>query len=537
MKNFISIYKKIEYFFGNLKFAVVIISIFAVYLGYGTFMESYHGTEYANRLVYKSLPFMLVQFGMLLSIFFATLIRLPPKKHLYGFYCIHAGLIILFLGSFITYVAGIDGSITLAPNSPSRDIELSEYQLSIEFPSRGKEVSVDLPFSAHETELNFDYEEIRLLKFLPFSEDQLNWIPHKIKDTTQSSARYELFNENFGETLTLSLHPLSDFQNTLKLGPLNVHYMPESLYECFTKNTQEGLIVWNGENQNCLAPDQNEIKKRTVQNRSLVEVFFEGNFLRFTPSMSPLPLNEAAELNPNSSYRIFSKKLFEKSPHLFLFGKKGSFYNKDTKNWVGIDIFKEKATPLPWMGFQIQLLNFETDSYATLTPSYVKPIQDGGQVIKGLQKAALIKINDQTFWVKSNDPVAFNQNGERIIFNLKKKSIRLPFELNLDKFKMDTDPGTNNPASYESFVSLFKGDEGTTKHHIFMNNPLKFNQFTFYQASYFQTQDGPFGSVLSVNFDPGRAWKYFGCLILVLGSMWHYYLRRKHILKPGVSHE
>ena len=113
MDTLISNYRKIENFFGNLKFAVVIIALFAIFLGYGTFMESYHGTEYANRLVYKSIFFMLIQFCMFLSIFFATMIRLPPRKHLYGFYVIHTGLIILFLGSFITYQSGIDGNITL----------------------------------------------------------------------------------------------------------------------------------------------------------------------------------------------------------------------------------------------------------------------------------------------------------------------------------------------------------------------------------------------------------------------------------------
>ena len=39
---------------------------------------------------------------------------------------------------------------------------------------------------------------------------------------------------------------------------------------------------------------------------------------------------------------------------------------------------------------------------------------------------------------------------------------------------MDKDPGTNNPASYESFVQLFSRD-GATDHHIYMNNPLKFD--------------------------------------------------------------
>ncbi len=136
MNDIIKIYRKIELFFGNLKFAVVIIAIFAISLAYGTFMESYHGTEYANRLVYKSFLFMGIQFCMFLSILFATLIRLPPKKHLYGFYVIHAGLITLFLGSFITYQSGIDGSLTLAPNLPARQIQLSQDEFKIQLPSQ-----------------------------------------------------------------------------------------------------------------------------------------------------------------------------------------------------------------------------------------------------------------------------------------------------------------------------------------------------------------------------------------------------------------
>ena len=101
---------------------------------------------------------------------------------------------------------------------------------------------------------------------------------------------------------------------------------------------------------------------------------------------------------------------------------------------------------------------------------------------------------------------------------------------------MDTDPGTNTPASYESFVTLFEGNKGSTKHHVFMNHPMKHESFTFYQASYFQTPQGPYGSVFSVNYDPGRPWKYFGSLLLVLGSIWHFVLRKRPAKKPEAQH-
>lgn len=536
MNTVISYYRKIELFFGNMKFAVVIILLFAISLAVGTFMESYHGTEYANRLIYKSIWFMGIQFCMFLSILFATLIRLPMKKHLYGFYVIHAGLIILFIGSFITYQSGVDGSITLTPNLPARQIQINDDELKIQFPSKGKEATVDLPYTAFAKNLNYEYEDIKLKMFLPFAEDQEDWMPVKIEDPGQSSSKYRLYNDNFGEKLILTLHPQSDYSNTQQLGPLNVHYMPASLSNCFGQNTPEGLIVWNAETSGCISPTgQALMKKKGMTGQEIVEVVFNGEKIQFLPQMSPLPLDSKMELSQDSPYRIFSKKLFEKSPHLFLFGPGAAFFNKEKSAWEYHDIPKDKAIDLPWMGFRVKLEDHRTDAYPTLIPRYVKPIQENGAVISGNMKAVQVEVNDQTFWVKTGSPIAFNYKGERITFELAKKNITLPYELVLDQFKMDKDPGTNNPASFESYVTLFRGNEGSTKHHVFMNNPLKYQNFTFYQASYFETQEGPFGSVLSVNFDPGRFWKYLGSLLLVLGSIWHFVLRKKPVKKPGES--
>lgn len=537
MDTLLKYYRRVELFFGSLKFAVIIISIFSVALAFGTFMESYHGTDYANRLVYKSVPFMALQFMMFLSILFATLLRLPLKKHLYGFYVIHSGLIILFIGSFITYKSGVDGTMTLAPNLASREIVLNSDLLKIQFPQDGKEVTVDLPYTAFEKNLHLDYQNIKIGRYLPFADQQLNWIKSNNEEGGRDhSTRYRLYNENFGEELTLSLNPNSDFQNTMQLGLLNIHYMPDVLADCFGENSQEGLVLWDVEEGKCLAPSGKGLRlTKALTGKNLYEIPFDGKVLRFFPEMSPLPVDEKLQLQNNSPYRILSKKLFEKNPHLFLFGKKASYFDKETKRWSTHIIPDGGAVDLPWMGFKIETTEHKDGFYPILSPSYVKPIQENSQIIKGDLKAIEIDVEGQKFWVKSNEPVAYTKDGARIQFELTKKTISLPYELVLDRFKMDNDPGTNNPASYESFVSLFQGNSGTTKHHIFMNNPLKHDSFTFYQASYFQTQAGPFGSVLSVNFDPGRFWKYLGSLLLVLGSIWHYVLRRSHLKRKGAQ--
>ena len=109
---------------------------------------------------------------------------------------------------------------------------------------------------------------------------------------------------------------------------------------------------------------------------------------------------------------------------------------------------------------------------------------------------------------------------------IRPEQIIVPFQINLERFNMGTDPGTQNPASYESYVNVFDGKDSINQ-KVFMNNPLDWDQFTFYQASYFPLEGGFYGSVFSVNYDPGRFLKYLGSLLLVLGSTWHFYLRKR----------
>ena len=178
------------------------------------------------------------------------------------------------------------------------------------------------------------------------------------------------------------------------------------------------------------------------------------------------------------------------------------------------------------MGATIELLAHETGRFPRLIPTPMTPVQNNNQLIAGTQRAVLIDVLGESFWLKKNMPVTLKVDGEEIKLELSNEKMILPFEFTLSEFKMDTDPGTRNPASYESFVNLFTID-GNEKHHVFMNNPLKYADFTFYQASYFQDANQNYGSVLSVNYDPGRFWKYLGSILLVFGSTWHFWINRK----------
>jgi cytochrome c biogenesis protein ResB len=153
------------------------------------------------------------------------------------------------------------------------------------------------------------------------------------------------------------------------------------------------------------------------------------------------------------------------------------------------------------------------------------PLQKNGSLIKGDLRALHLEILGKDYWVTNYSPLSLLVQGKTIIIELTKETLILPFELSLTEFKMDKDPGTNSPASYESFVKLFS-DGKTSNHHVYMNNPMKKAGFTFYQASYSE-ENGQYNTTLAVNVDQGRTLKYLGSLMLVLGAVWHYNLNNK----------
>jgi hypothetical protein len=526
--------KKIERTFGSMKFAVTIISLFTSFLIYGTFMESYHGADFASRLVYKSWWFMGTQLLMFISIVVATYMRFPLKKRLYGFYTIHLGLITLFIGSFVTYMNGVDGSLELYPNTPARKVAIDKDYLKVTYKTdKSYSKRYALPYVSSPTKLDGNFRNVVELKeFYPSAKLETNWAPTNFReDEIDHGSSYTLFNDNMSQDFTMSLNPVSDFKSSKKLGLLNLSYMPKTLYNCFIKQSDSGFLIWNTVTQVCFTPEEKNYPIiETSKGNQFVAFNYKNEVLKFFPNFSPLPVNDDLTKNENSEFRVFSRKLFEDKPNLFLFGDKVAFYQKRKKSWVGFE-FKSKndLISLPWMGFKLRLVENFDRMIPYQEPIYTRPIQDSGNIVQGGIRAVRVAIRGKDYWVRTDAPLALNNGESEIRLQLVKDEIQLPYQITLRNFKMDVNPGTKDPASYESFVDLLDGRNNTsaTDHHVFMNNPLKYDDFTFYQASYFQVGPEAYGSVFSVNFDPGRPIKYAGSILLVLGSIWHYFIRRR----------
>jgi len=529
---------KITKFLASLKLAVIIIISLIVLSTWGTIVESRYNTTYAQWQVYFSTPFIIVEVLLFINILFAALVRFPYKKKLTGFYIIHAGLLILLFGAAVTSLYGIDGSIRLLPETPNKAVVIKEptfYAFYQHSGSEPLEFAEPLPKTTRVYYKNgkifksiLDYD-VTLKKFLPFASPKFSWRTHPGEHPPTRFLGIQLKNANVAQDLELS--NLDYDKRSQKLGPLTLNLFQPLDANCFKKHISDTSTKYlYSTKKGCrgikkFAPSE-KLKSEPFLKISLKDS--DGKDLNFYPKLSSHPIDGNIQIDNKSQARLISLNKFRAAPHVLFFKGNKVGFGKGT-DWQIKTFEPNKGLSLPWMGFEMTVLRIIDNKYQHIDWFFDPP--RGSQANRHF--AALISVqhrynkdDHQEIWIDDTGlKTITTRSGFTLQFMIGNKLHQLPFELQLERFKMDTNPGTNDPASYESFVKV-SSSEYKESAHVYMNNPLKKGKFTFYQASYFALEDGKgYGSVLSVNHDPGRALKYLGSFLLVIGSIIHFTLK------------
>jgi len=174
---------------------------------------------------------------------------------------------------------------------------------------------------------------------------------------------------------------------------------------------------------------------------------------------------------------------------------------------------------LGWMNLEFRLLKYLPQAKQNL--SFLKREQSSPEAISAIK----FRYNGKENWLGLNSMVRLFGESEIYIVTYGNRRLPLNFDMYLKDFKVGRYQGTMRAASYESLVSIPKAQREVL---ISMNEPLKYNGYTFYQASFQEDPTGqPVASILSVNYDPGRWVKYLGSLLIVLGAIHLFYRRWK----------
>lgn len=410
-----------------------------------TFLESIYDTPTAQYLVYKSWWFYLSLTLLGVTILCVALSRIPWKKSHGPFLMAHLGILLMLLGSWITYRAGIDGSIRLKEGSASGVVTLSDYQVTVE-----REV-ITVPWTPPRSKL--------VSGFKPIMRPDLGIT---IKDfMSHAEVSYGFDQGGIGDP------PALEFELIGGLMKIRQAYWLWRGYP----GVEDWAMVQAGPLTVRIAK---EFEKGSNARGAEARVWFEG---------------ESVEVETRSTSAKNKKWKFKLSEAV----------GKDLDpGWKGGVIFKIKSL-LP-----------HGAPKATYFPS---KIQYGP---KAPPPAVLVSDGTTEVWLGMGDRTAF---GDKVVrFDIKR--IQLPFSILLERFEMDHYAGTRDPMSYRSKVHVVRDGEKSPEIEISMNEPLDERGFTFYQASFEEGDPRPTVSILSVNRDPGRWWKYVGSILIVFGATW-----------------
>ncbi len=231
-----------------------------------------------------------------------------------------------------------------------------------------------------------------------------------------------------------------------------------------------------------------------------------------------------------------------------------SYHDWEIAYWSGqgmerqvtsLDVLHFKpAVKIPFVvpAVELTVKEFYSNSAAfTGTKSIASSVLNGSGITR-IEAKPLLKQNEQNvpggvFDLKFHDsaynlilfggddrPTAVTLGDRTYYFILRHKTYPLPFTLTLNEFKAEFLPGTSMAKNYESNVTI---DTGTLKRQarIYMNNPLKYKDYTVYQSSYDTDSSGRQYSTFAVVKNFAKILLYIACLVVFLGLALHFLIQ------------
>ncbi len=117
-------------------------------------------------------------------------------------------------------------------------------------------------------------------------------------------------------------------------------------------------------------------------------------------------------------------------------------------------------------------------------------------------------------------PQSFVHEGRTYVLSLRPKREYLPYAVTLKKFRHDVYAGTDIPKNFSSLVHVSNPSRGEERDVlIYMNQPLRYEGKTFYQASFGKNDTL---SVLQVVANPGWLLPYVSCVLVTAGLLVHF---------------
>lgn len=473
---------RIEKMFFSTRTMTVLLFLYAISMAVATFIENDYDTPTAKTLIYESKWFEILMLWLII-LFAANIKRYRLyRREKWPVLIFHLSFVFIFIGGAITRYISFEGQMPIREGETTNEIISDRTYFKLEINDKNRALRYDKNaymmshFNAKDTPWPFkrtfeqDYgfgDKVITLK-------TLDYIP-LAKDSIQKT--------NSGKKM---LEIVTMGQNGRE---------SEFIGEGEIKNVGGTMISYNN-------PMEGSVQLIEQEGKLLINSPFEGQYMTMTgqeigvvtdsallaQQSGKIEINQPQNLNYRTLYTINNTNLIIPQP---AFQGKVVYYKGDKTNAM------DKELP----GAVIVELTSGSEK-DTLTII-------GGRGITSFSKNTTI-------------------NGLGVSVGFGSKIIQTPFSIRCDDFILDRYPGSANPSSFESEITVIdKGEE--TPHHIYMNNVMDYRGYRFFQASYFPDEGG---TILSVNADWwGTNVTYVGYFLLFFGLFATLFWKGTHFWK------
>ena len=438
----------------SLKLAVLILFGLAAALATATCIESAYDTPSAQYYVYQAGWFRLLLAALGLNIFCVMVTRFPWRRRHLSFLLAHIGILLVLGGSAVTQIWGVDGNLRLQEGEITSFVDLDQAAFLI----LGSERVYSYP---------------------------LRWLPPPVRFTPMKvrapQTPFEFIIDEYLSHAEAIAHFVPD------LNPLNASAPARAAIKIRVRGgvmrIEQEIWLWEGD------PQWQSVRAGPAR--------FSLGGAPQTPSPGP-----ALHLQLNGTRLQTTAWTSD---------------GKISQRVVGIEPSGDSIAILRpgWKG-DVQIDILEVIPRAILQNSYRMASVLYGPTAPS--SAIHVRGMGTSIWLGYGDRASLQTPEGNLDIAYFPKRLILPFSIQLERFVVEHDPGTQTPAAYSSRVLYRRGvDEQTFT--IGMNEPLHLAGYTLYQASYENGSPRPTVSILAVNRDPGRGLKYSGSALLVFGTV------------------
>lgn len=462
--------KKIKETLFSMQTSVILLLIFGISIGYATFAENSHGTEYARQIVYNAKWFevllLLLIVNLLGSIFRYDLIN--RKK--WSILLFHLAFILMIVGAAVTRYFGYEGIMHIRDGQTSDEITSDKNSVKIVADYNGTQVVK--------------------MKEVSFSATQNNTFSESL---TVGGKTIQVDNEMFIPNAVETIVPDDNGQPALSLFVMN------------HQNEGSDFILMNGENESF---DGISFAFQDTVHTADIRFELKNNQLYFISKIpvATMGMMDKSEtmLAQNEMHPVIEKTIYKAGNVIFVLK---AYMEKARKNLTQMTSEMNKSG----------LLKEGKDAE-------IFKVSDGN-----ITKRVNVLMSENSI----SQPAVCRLGDVKVSVTYGMQPRKLPFSITLRAFQLDRYPGSDSPSSYASEITVNDYERKTElPYRIYMNNILNYRGYRFFQSSYDEDQRGTILSVSHDYW--GTLISYLGYFLMTLGMGWTLFnknSRFRHLMK------